>query len=93
MRAENNKLSYKLTQDKVIGMLYTVQLMGLQTCLYSALEEHLGSREVKFKNELRECHRESQQNMHDLHSVRGQLETVLTLLLAFLEQQRQHAES
>ncbi len=53
--------------------------------MYSAMQDRYEHRGVHCAKDLGQFRQNAKQNMHQLHNVRGEFETMLTLLLGFLE--------
>lgn len=61
-----------------------LQLLAFQSCMYSSLQDRYQARGTQSVTHLEQCQLISQENMEQLDTVRGQLETMLTLMLVFL---------
>ena len=68
--------------------IFLLQLLVFQSGLYSSLEDHYHSRGMLCRKQLGEYKQQSHVNMHQLSSVREDLQTVLSLLMMFLDREK-----
>lgn len=56
--------------------------------MFASLEDHYQDRGDKYRSDLEEFNLQCKQGTHKLGSVGGKIETTLSLLLSFLQQQQ-----